>query len=53
MKSFNEPDIEIDFNESRHIYTYGKDRLVGATTYIKKYLKPFNAVDISKDCERY
>lgn len=41
VESFNESVI-INFNEQTHTYTYNGQILTGATTYIKKYLKPFD-----------
>lgn len=41
-KSFNE-DVEIEFEESTHRYFHNGKQLTGATDYIKKFYKPFDA----------
>lgn len=51
IRSFNEGVI-INFNESKHIYTYNGHILSGVTTYIKKYIKPFDK-EIVKRCSTY
>lgn len=43
VKSFNEEGVIINFNEESHTYTYQGKILKGATTYIKRYLKPFDS----------
>ena len=40
-KSFNE-DLDIKFLETEHEYWYNGTKLMGATTYIKKWIKPFD-----------
>jgi len=42
VKSFNEEGVIINFNEATHTYTYKGQVLKGATTYIKRYIKPFD-----------
>lgn len=43
VNSFNEENVVINFNEDSHTYTYKGKVLKGATTYIKKYIKPFDS----------
>ena len=51
LKSFNE-DVEINFDPIRHAYFYGENRLMGATEYIKKFYKPFDAKKVAENCEK-
>lgn len=51
IKSFNE-DANIVFNEKKHTYDYNNNKLVGATSYIKKYMAEFNNHMISSVCEK-
>lgn len=53
VKSFNEKDVVINFNEKEHVYSFGGKKLTGATTYIKKYIEPFDREMVSGNCERY
>jgi hypothetical protein len=50
--SFNEEDIEVEFDEVQHKYFHKGKNLTSATTYIKKFYKPFNAELIAKNCEK-
>lgn len=45
-KSFNE-DVQIAFDPLGHTYFYGDKQLTGATEYIKRFYKPFDAETIS------
>lgn len=49
-KSFNE-DVEIEFEPVGHTYTYKGKPLVGATEYIKRFYKEFDAETISSVLE--
>jgi hypothetical protein len=56
--SFSEPDIVVDFNDTQHIYNMrcadGEYRVLkGGTTYIKRFFKPFDAVQVSRQCAKY
>lgn len=42
VNSFNEKGVVINFNEKTHTYTHDNNILTGATTFIKKYVKPFD-----------
>ena len=49
--SFNEEDVVINFNEDTHTYTdKNGNKLMGATTYIKKYIIDFDADTIIPRC---
>jgi hypothetical protein len=53
IASFNEEGVIINFNEYSHTYTYKITRiLIGATTYIKKYIKPFSPYAL-QNCIKY
>jgi hypothetical protein len=52
VKSFNEEGVIINFNEESHTYTYQGKILKGATTYIKRYLKPFDSEFMVGNCSR-
>jgi len=52
MPSFNEDGISVDFNEKEHIYRYGKSKLTGATTYIKKYIEDFDDSFMIERCSK-
>ncbi len=52
VKSFNEEGVVINFNEQTHTYTYNGKILTGCTTYIKKYVKEFDATAIIPNCEK-
>lgn len=52
VTSFNE-DVVINFNEETHTYTYNGKVLTGATTYIKKFIKPFDSDEIAGRCVRF
>lgn len=51
LHSFNEPDIEIDFDPIRHIYTYQGKVLKSATDFVSEYSPKFNGLAIAKACE--
>lgn len=51
LKSFNE-DVDIEFDKVRHTYYYEGKKLESATSFLKKFYKPFNADLISKACEK-
>lgn len=53
VNSFNEKGVIINFNEKEHVYSYKGNKLTGATTYIKKYIEPFNEEMVSGNCEKY
>lgn len=53
IASFNEEGVVINFDEESHTYTYKGQILKGATTYIKKYEKEFDAETASANCEKY
>ena len=46
VQSFNE-DVKVDFKELEHEYWYEGEKLTGGTTYIKRWIKPFDKVMIS------
>lgn len=54
--SFSEPDIIVDFNDTKHIYNMrcddGYKVLKGGTTFIKRFYKPFDSSFISKQCAK-
>lgn len=54
--SFSEPDIIVDFNDTKHIYNMrcedGYKVLKGGTTFIKRFYKPFDSSFISKACSK-
>lgn len=53
VKSFNE-DVEINFNEEKHIYTHNGRTLTGATTYIKKYIvDDFKDGTVAERCSKF
>ena len=52
MKSFNE-NVDIEFDEFHHEYQYQCDSLIGATTYIKKYISEFDTEFVASNCERH
>lgn len=55
-KSFSEPHIIVDFNDTKHIYNMrcedGYKVLQGGTTFIKRFYKPFDADMVSRNCAR-
>lgn len=57
-RSFSEPDVIVDFNDTQHIYNMRCENgeykvLQGGTTFIKRFFKPFDADKISQQCSRY
>lgn len=50
LKSFNEADVEVDFDAINHTYHYKNAILVGATTFIQKFYKKFDSKVIAKVC---
>ena len=52
--SFSEPDVVVDFNETRHIYNMrwkgGCKVLKGGTTFIKRFYDPFDTKSIARQC---
>ena len=53
VKSFNEENVIINFNEETHTYTYQGRILKGATTTIKKFIEKFDKDSILPQCEKY
>jgi len=51
VKSFNE-DIHLTFLEHEHRYIYNGENLRGATTYIKKWMKPFEKEVVAGFCSK-
>mgnify|MGYP000846077116 CR=1 FL=1 len=55
--SFSEPDVIVDFNETKHIYNMrwngGTKVLKGGTTFIKRFYEPFDAPKIARQCAKY
>ncbi len=51
LKSFNE-DVEIDFDPVAHTYHYKGKQLISATTYLKKFYKPFEKKAVAANCEK-
>lgn len=55
--SFSEPDVIVDFNDTKHIYNMrwnGKTKVLkGGTTYIKRFYDPFDAPKIARQCAKY
>ena len=55
--SFSEPDVVVDFNETRHIYNMrwkgGCKVLKGGTTFIKRFYDPFDSKRIARQCSKY
>jgi len=47
IQSFTE-DVAIDFDEASHTYTYKGKKFKGGTTFIKKYLVPFDKIVMSE-----
>jgi len=47
IKSFNEPDVIVEFDPVKHKYTYKGTELMGGTTYIKKWIKEFDTETIA------
>lgn len=56
-KSFSEPEIIVDFNDTQHVYNMrcpdGYKILKGGTTFIKRFYKPFDSLQISRQCSKY
>ena len=55
--SFSEPDVIVDFNETKHIYNMryngGTKVLKGGTTFIKRFYEPFDSAKIARQCSKY
>lgn len=55
--SFSEPNIIVDFNETKHIYNMRVDGgykvLKGGTTFIKRFYDPFDSKKIARQCAKY
>lgn len=55
--SFSEPNIIVDFNETKHIYNMRVDGgykvLKGGTTFIKRFYEPFDSEKIARQCAKY
>lgn len=55
--SFSEPDVIVDFNETKHIYNMrwngGTKVLKGGTTFIKRFYNEFDAPKIARQCSKY
>lgn len=55
--SLSEPEIIVDFNETKHIYNMrldgGYKTLQGGTTFIKRYYDPFDSERVARQCSKY
>lgn len=55
--SFSEPDIIVDFNDTKHIYNMrwnGEYKVLqGGTTFIKRYYDPFDSKKVAHQCSKY
>lgn len=55
--SFSEPDVIVDFNDTKHIYNMrwngGTRVLKGGTTFIKRFYEPFDSQRIARQCSKY
>jgi len=55
--SFSEPDVIVDFNDTKHIYNMrwngGTKVLKGGTTFIKRFYDEFDAPKIARQCSKY
>jgi hypothetical protein len=55
--SFSEPDVVVDFNDTRHIYNMrwngGTKVLKGGTTFIKRFYEPFDSKKVARQCSKY
>lgn len=55
--SFSEPNIIVDFNDTKHIYNMrwngGTKVLKGGTTFIKRFYNEFDAPKIARQCSKY
>ena len=55
--SFSEPDVIVDFNDTKHIYNMrfngGTKVLKGGTTFIKRFYDPFDSPKIARQCSKY
>lgn len=53
IKSFNEEGVVVDYKPNPvHEYSYKGKKLVGATSVVSQFTKDFDAVAISKNCEK-
>ena len=55
--SFSEPDVIVDFNDTKHIYNMrwngGTRVLKGGTTFIKRFFEPFDSKRVARQCSKY
>ncbi len=55
--SFSEPDVIVDFNDTKHIYNMrwnGKTKVLkGGTTFIKRFYNEFDSAKIARQCSKY
>jgi hypothetical protein len=55
--SFSEPDVIVDFNDTRHIYNMrwnGEYKVLqGGTTFIKRFYDPFDSKRVARQCSKY
>jgi len=55
--SFSEPDVIVDFNDTKHIYNMrwnGQTKVLkGGTTFIKRFYEPFDSKRIARQCSKY
>ena len=55
--SFSEPDVIVDFNDTKHIYNMrfngGTKVLKGGTTFIKRFYNEFDSPKIARQCSKY
>lgn len=49
LKSFNE-DVEVEFEEIGHQYTFGSDKLISSTQYIKNFYDEFDMSMVAGRC---
>ncbi len=52
LLSFNEQDVEVEFEPVNHLYSYKGNILVSATNYLKKFYKGFDSKAIAKVCAK-
>jgi hypothetical protein len=55
--SFSEPNVIVDFNDTKHIYNMrwegGCKVLKGGTTFIKRFYEPFDSKRVARQCSKY
>jgi hypothetical protein len=49
-RSYNEEDVEIEYDAINHKYYYNGKELMGVTDYLKSFTAPFDASSIAKKC---